>query len=664
MSDSRDDQILRSVRLYRDALRQTRQLFLESGEAAEHDYAWLGSEPEAADATPPPRLSQQLDDLHQGFVMKVFATVCPDARAPTLAQRQLGRVLLEHLWGETVMGRGLPEAVQWLIDTAEGLSWFELTRPFVELPSLRDRWAEVETMAVRMAKLIATVDGDDSPQDRQRIAELIEELQQTTSAGPPRTPRSPASNKMTPPPSPAPADSERPVRSPSQAATADHQTDLDNAREAIRWLRNEADRLRRSRPGPNTSSPAMVSPNLNTPAATPADASKAREAPTAGDHPSAVSTHGPQGTPREPTQGRDALAEEKNPEQRLAEARQKLDRLIGLEGIKNQIESLTNFLAMDRHRTQLGLPTTRPSLHMAFVGNPGTGKTTVARIVAEIYGALGVLSSGHLVETDRSGLVAEFAGQTGPKTNAKIDEALDGVLFIDEAYSLVDESGQDAYGREAVQTLLKRMEDQRDRLVVILAGYPNEMNRMIRSNPGLSSRVGTILHFEDYDPESLCRIFALIAGKAAYELPPATRRRLLRGFAHLFFHRDRHFGNGRTCRNTFERSVRRLANRVAEANAITRELLITLEPHDIEIPGLSDSMLDQLIEPPGVIRVLCTACDQPQVIDDRKLGQDLDCEACQEPFRVTWGTPISHPEPRPEGSQKVAGVTETHPRAF
>ncbi len=144
----------------------------------------------------------------------------------------------------------------------------------------------------------------------------------------------------------------------------------------------------------------------------------------------------------------------------------------------------------------------------------------------------------------------------GPKTNAKIDEALDGVLFIDEAYTMIDESGQDQYGREAIQTLLKRMEDQRDRLVVILAGYPVEMNKMIRSNPGLSSRVGTTMHFDDYPPEALCRIFELIAKKAKYTLPTESRRRLLRGFTYLYVKRDRHFGNGRCSRNSFERSVR------------------------------------------------------------------------------------------------------------
>ena len=289
---------------------------------------------------------------------------------------------------------------------------------------------------------------------------------------------------------------------------------------------------------------------------------------------------------------------------------------------------------------------------MAFVGNPGTGKTTVARIVAEIYGALGVLDQGQLVETDRSGLVAEFAGQTGPKTNAKIDEALDGVLFIDEAYTLIDESGQDQYGREAVQTLLKRMEDQRDRLVVILAGYPAEMQKMIRSNPGLSSRVGTTMHFDDYSPEALCRIFELIAGKAKYTLPTESRRRLLRGFTYLYINRDRHFGNGRCSRNSFERSVRRLANRLASMTEVSRELLTTLEPEDIEVAGIKHQHLATMAESSGQVRVECSLCNTAQVIDDRKLATEVKCKGCDDLFIAQWGEPVMELPSPPENTEE------------
>jgi len=403
------------------------------------------------------------------------------------------------------------------------------------------------------------------------------------------------------------------------------QTDTANAREALHWLREEAKRLKQRPAEPSKDVEPTEQPLASKPQPTTRD-ERTRSAAKSNE--------------REEVESADT----RTPEERLKDARNKLDQLIGLEAVKDQIETLTNFLKMETQRREAGLPTTQPSLHMAFVGNPGTGKTTVARIIAEIYGALGVLEKGHLVETDRSGLVAEYAGQTGPKTNAKIDEALDGVLFIDEAYTLIDTSGQDQYGREAVQTLLKRMEDQRDRLVVILAGYPVEMHQMIRSNPGLSSRVGTTLHFDDYPPEALCRIFELIAGKAKYTLPTESRRRLLRGFNYLFNRRDRHFGNGRCARNSFERSVRRLANRLATLDEITAELLTTLQADDIEVAGIEMSHLRSLAEPAGKVRSTCGQCQTTGVLDDAKLGQQVHCESCDQAYRLDWGEPVMDEE--------------------
>jgi hypothetical protein len=335
----------------------------------------------------------------------------------------------------------------------------------------------------------------------------------------------------------------------------------------------------------------------------------------------------------------DDLTDDASPEQRLSAAMARLDALIGLRQVKQEIHTLTNFLAMQQKRAAAGLPKTKLSLHMVFGGNPGTGKTTVARIVGEIYGALGVLKIGHLVETDRSGLVAEYAGQTGPKTNKIVDEALDGVLFIDEAYSLVDESGDDPYGREALQALLKRMEDARDRLVVILAGYPEEMDRLLRSNPGLMSRFNTHLTFEDYTPGELGSIFGSLCEQNHYQVPAATRARVLAGFKWLYERRDQHFGNGRLVRNTFETAIRRLANRIAGIKAITRDVLTTLEPGDILPVGVPLAVLEA--DPRQArFRVTCDGCGDPSTVSLDFLGRRAKCARCGHRFVVNWGEPV------------------------
>ncbi len=589
-----DDKIIESIRLYRDALKETRALYVDSGELVRGSYGWLTGADDADAAS----IADQMDDLHQGFLMKVFAAIVPDVKARTLEQRQLGRVLLEHIWGKSVLGSQLHEAVDWLIDASADFQWRELVRPFAEIPAIRDRWGELETLAMRMANLLASVDGGVSVADNENLKAMQKQFDELYG------------------------------RAPEHLASEE---DTNNARDALKWLRDEARRLREG--------VGVTAAEKPTPMAGPGG-----------------SANSPGRAQRKPQP--QAKADDRTPEQRLADARAKLDRLVGLEAIKDQIQTLTNFLKMERQREQAELPTTKPSLHMAFVGNPGTGKTTVARIVAEIYGALGVLEKGHLVETDRSGLVAEYAGQTGPKTNAKIDEALDGVLFIDEAYTLIDESGQDQYGREAVQTLLKRMEDQRDRLVVILAGYPNEMHKMIRSNPGLSSRIGTIMHFDDYPPEALCRIFELIAGKAKYTLPTESRRRLLRGFTYLYIRRDRHFGNGRCSRNSFERSVRRLANRLAILEEVDHGLLTTLERGDIEVAGVAQAHLSAMADEPGNVRVICKHCDAGSVIDDKLLATEVKCESCDQQFLADWGEPVLElPPPAEEEApgQEVPG---------
>lgn len=192
--------------------------------------------------------------------------------------------------------------------------------------------------------------------------------------------------------------------------------------------------------------------------------------------------------------------------------RNDLNNMIGLSRVKEEIETLRNYVLMKKRREKQGLRSSNISYHCVFTGNPGTGKTTVARLLASIYKDLGVLKKGHLIETDRSGLVAEYVGQTAIKTNSIIDSALDGALFIDEAYTLANGDSND-FGAEAIATLLKRMEDNRDRLVVILAGYSREMENFINSNPGLRSRFNRYIHFDDYTADELYEIFCSIVEK-------------------------------------------------------------------------------------------------------------------------------------------------------
>jgi AAA+ superfamily predicted ATPase len=265
------------------------------------------------------------------------------------------------------------------------------------------------------------------------------------------------------------------------------------------------------------------------------------------------------------------------------EALAELTDLVGLDNIKEEVKTLTNFLKVQKIRVERGLATTPVSLHVVFGGPPGTGKTTVARLMGAIYKGLGFLKKGHLVETDRAGMVAGYVGQTAEKVNDIVNQALDGVLFIDEAYTLTpQESGQD-FGQEAIDVLLKRMEDYRDRLVVIVAGYTEEMSEFIEANPGLKSRFNRYFYFNDYKPEELVKIFGKMCEKSHFKLTPEAQDRLKSVFDELYGARDRTFGNARLVRNLFEKTIEQQANRLAVLASITDEVLTTLLPEDIPI---------------------------------------------------------------------------------
>jgi hypothetical protein len=261
-------------------------------------------------------------------------------------------------------------------------------------------------------------------------------------------------------------------------------------------------------------------------------------------------------------------------------ALQALNELTGLTAVKAEINTLINFIKVQKAREETGLKTTSLSLHIVFTGNPGTGKTTVARIVAQIYKALGVLTQGQLIETDRSGLIAEYVGQTAVKVNTTVDSALNGVLFIDEAYSIVGDK-DDSFGKEAVSTLIKRMEDDRKNLIVILAGYTEQMNTFIETNPGFKSRFNRYIDFSDYTPEELLAIYNSMSLKLDFVLTDKAKLKLSQVLSHAYANRDKTFGNGRYVRNLFEKSMEMQANRIAGIGKLTKDLLRTIEEIDI-----------------------------------------------------------------------------------
>jgi tellurite resistance protein len=531
---------------FRRAIGDCRELYRSAARECIEDGAALPGSPD--------EFVQLLDDLHRGLLIKIFACVAQADMRWTNEEARLAAVLIEHLWQEKLSGQRLRDAAQHLVTQGHRLKWYSLVRPFDQISQLRGRVAELETVVLRVANLVAKCDGVVTESEAALLRTIEDEI----------------------------AFQLRPI--PLDDPAAHDEVDY-AAGQAMEPMRAERPQVR---PGQRT-----------------------------------VTVH-----------------DDRPATERLNDALRELKELIGIEAVKREVTTLTNYLGHQSQRRVAGLPTAPLSLHMVFTGNPGTGKTTVARILGRIFGAMGVLPKGHLIETDRSGLVAEYAGQTAPKTKKRIDEALGGVLFIDEAYGLVAEASEDPYGREAVQTLLKRMEDDRERLAVVLAGYPEPMDLLLRSNPGLASRFSTQLAFADYQPSELGGIFQHLCDKNHYRVPGKTQARLLLGFRWLYEHRDEHFGNGRLVRNIFERAIRRLANRIAGVVPVTEELLSTLAPEDIELTDVPAEVLARAEDDGQRFLVICPGCRGKSRVPVGILGLTVKCKACDHRFTAAWGEPL------------------------
>ena len=535
------------IREFRRSLRDCRRLYQQQA-------ARLAAEQPTRDGNQPSEWMTTMDELHRGLLLKVFVEMARTDWKWSAEERELATLLFQHIWNQSLEGERLEQCVRHVSQQADKLRWNDLLGPFASGDdATRQEATHLASVVVRMANVVAKIDGRLVPEEATQLMHLQNQLARSLN---------------------------RPMPLATTPLDAQPSSAMRDVQHTVEAVRDQCD--------------------------------------------------------LKPARSRKARVVEKPPGDQLAEALSELDQLIGLASVKQEVHTLVNFLKVQRIRGQQGLPETRVSLHMVFQGNPGTGKTTVARLIGRIFAGMGILARGHLVETDRSGLVAQYAGQTSPKTHRKIDEALDGVLFIDEAYSLISDEGRDAYGHEAVQALLKRMEDDRERLVVILAGYTGPMERLLHSNPGLSSRFSRRLNFPDYSPAELGRIFESMCNKNDYRLLPATRVKLLLGFRYLVQHRDEHFGNGRLSRNVFEQAIRRQANRLAAIAELDRKLLTTLQPDDIEMRGVADAAWHAAHAEQLRLKVHCPQCGNEATPPLKYLGRRVRCRRCDRRFRIYW----------------------------
>jgi len=326
----------------------------------------------------------------------------------------------------------------------------------------------------------------------------------------------------------------------------------------------------------------------------------------------------------------------------LDQALKDLDSLLGLDGVKAEIKRLMGFLKVQQERKKHGLRESGQTLHFVFTGNPGTGKTTVARIVGKILHGFGLLKTTSFIEADRSTLVGGFLGQTAMKTDDVINSALDGVLFIDEAYTLAGDAATyghgDMYGDEAINTLLKRMEDYRDRLIVIVAGYPKPMKKFIQANPGLESRFTRYIQFEDYTVGDLCRIFEKSCLDAEYDLSSAGRAALSVLFTIKCNQRDERFGNARFVRNEFERATSLHSERVSalSPHEITKDILTTLDGRDISFESVKGIDVTGIDFTEAIWTGVCPGCQSRSRGSLKFLGQKVTCKKCGQKFFFPW----------------------------